>query len=222
MDAIHTPAVRVHTSLLAAAEKRLLLRLAERLPAGVGSDSLTIAGAVGMIGVGGAFWAGGTWPPALVFVFPLLALNWFGDSLDGTVARVRRRERPRYGYYVDHVLDALGFVWLMGGLVLGGFMTMTVALAFLAAYYLLVIEVALAVHALGRFHMSFWRIGPTELRLVLAAGALALLRSPSVSLWNSSWLLFDAGGLIGAAGLFMTFVVSACRNGAALYRQERL
>jgi len=222
MDAIHSPAVRVQTSLLAAAERRLLVRLAERLPASVGSDSLTAAGAAGMLGVGLAFWAGGAWRAALLFVFPLLALNWFGDSLDGTVARVRHLERPRYGYYVDHVLDALGFVWLTGGLVLGGFMTMEVALAFLAAYYLLVIEVALAVHALGRFQMSFWRIGPTELRLVLAAGTLALLRSPSVSLWNSSALLFDAGGLIGAAGLFITFLVSGWRNGAALYRQERI
>lgn len=222
MQATHAPAVRVHTSVLASAEKRLLLALADRMPAKIGSDHLTALGAVAMAGVGAAFWAGGRWVPALLLVIPFLALNWFGDSLDGTLARVRHQERPRYGYYVDHVLDALGFVWLMGGLVLGGWMSLPIALAFLASYYLLVIEVSLAVHALGRFQMSFWRMGPTELRVVLALGTLALLKSTTVRLGESTWLLFDVGGMIGAAGLLATFVISAVRNGVALYRQERV
>lgn len=222
MEATHVPAVRVHTSVLADAERRLLLQLAERMPPRVNSDHLTAVGAAAMLGVGIAFWMGGRWPPALLLVVPCLALNWFGDSLDGTLARVRRQERPRYGYYVDHVLDAIGFVWLMGGLVLGGFMTLTIALTFVAAYYLLIVEVSLAVHALGRFQMSFWRVGPTELRIVLAIGALALLNSPFVLVDGSRWLLFDVGGLVGAAGLSVTFVVSAIRNGASLFRQERL
>jgi phosphatidylglycerophosphate synthase len=222
METTHVPAVRVHTSVLASAEKRLLIRLAERIPGGVGSDHLTALGALAMLGVGGAFWLAGTWPAAVLLVVPMLALNWFGDSLDGTVARVRHQERPRYGYYVDHVLDALGFGWLMGGLVLGGFMSFSVALVFLAAYYLLVVEISLAVHALGRFQMSFWHMGPTELRIVLAAGALALLRSPHVDVAGSKWLLFDVGGILGAAGLFATFIVSAIRNGVSLYRQEKL
>ena len=216
------PAVRIHTSVLASAEKRVLLSLAGRMPARIGSDHLTALGAAGLAGVGAAFWAGGSWSPALLLVVPLLAVNWFGDSLDGTVARVRLHERPRYGYYVDHVLDALGFVWLTGGLVLGGWMSPVIALAFLASYYLLVIEVSLAVHALGKFQMSFWRIGPTELRIVLALGALGLLHSPTLSVNGSTFLLFDLGGTVGAAGLLMTFLVSAIRNGVTLYRQERL
>jgi len=153
---------------------------------------------------------------------PMLALNWFGDSLDGTLARVRRQERPRYGYYVDHVLDAIGFIWLIAGLVLGGFMTLPIALVFLGAYYLLVIEVSLAVHALGRFTMSFWRVGPTELRIVLAAGAVALLHAPSVRIGGWTMQLFDLGGIVGAAGLMFTFLVSAVKNGKTLYREERL
>jgi phosphatidylglycerophosphate synthase len=180
MSGVHVPAIRVHTSVLAAAERRLLIRLAERMPLRVGSDHLTALAAAAMFGVGAAFWAGGTWPPAVLLTIPMLALNWFGDSLDGTLARVRRQERPRYGYYVDHVLDAIGFVWLMGGLVLGGFMSLPVALVFLCSYYLLVIEVSLAVHALGRFTMSFWRMGPTELRIILAGGAVALFSTPTV------------------------------------------
>jgi phosphatidylglycerophosphate synthase len=220
MQPTHVPAVRVHTSLLAAAEKRLLVRLANRMPHRIGSDHLTALAALAMFAVGAAFWLGGTCRAAVILVIPLLALNWFGDSLDGTLARVRRQERPRYGYYVDHVLDAIGFVWLMAGLVLGGFMSLTIALLFLGAYYLLVIEVSLAVHALGRFTMSFWRMGPTELRILLAGGTLALLRSPSVRIGGSSWLLFDAAGIIGAAGLAVTFAVSALRNTITLYREE--
>jgi phosphatidylglycerophosphate synthase len=218
----HVPAVRVHTSVLAAAEKRLLIRLAERMPPRIGSDHLTALAALAMLGVGVAFWLGGARPAAVLLVIPLLALNWFGDSLDGTLARVRREERPRYGYYVDHVLDAAGFLWLMGGLVLGGFMSVPIALAFLCAYYLLVIEVSLAVHALGRFHMSFWRMGPTELRIVLAIGTIALLFVPDVRIAGWRWRLFDVGGAIGAAGLTVTFAVSALRNGLTLYREERL
>jgi archaetidylinositol phosphate synthase len=222
MEVTHVPAVRVHTSILAAAEKRLLIRIAERLPAGVNSDHLTALAAFAMFGVGCAFWLGGTWRNGVLLAIPMLALNWFGDSLDGTVARVRRQERPRYGYYVDHVLDAVGFVWLMGGLVLGGFMSAPAALVFLAAYYLLVIEVSLAVHALGRFTIAFWRIGPTELRIVLAAATLALVHAPVVRVGNSDRLLFDVGALAGAAGLTLTFVVSSVRNAVTLYREERV
>jgi phosphatidylglycerophosphate synthase len=222
MDTIHVPAVRIHTSVLAAAEKRLLIRLAERMPSSIGSDHLTALAALAMLGVGGAFWLGGTSRSAVLLVVPMLALNWFGDSLDGTLARVRRQERPRYGYYVDHVLDAIGFIWLIAGLVLGGFMTLPIALVFLGAYYLLVIEVSLAVHALGRFTMSFWRVGPTELRIVLAAGAVALLHAPSVRIGGWTMQLFDLGGIVGAAGLMFTFLVSAVKNGKTLYREERL
>ena len=115
-------------------------------------------------------------------VIPLLVLNWFGDSLDGTLARVRRQERPRYGYYVDHVLDAAGFAALFGGLMLGGHMSPTLGLAFLAAYYLLVVEISLATHARGTFKLAFLKVGPTELSILLAIGTLRLMHSDFVSL----------------------------------------
>jgi archaetidylinositol phosphate synthase len=211
--------VREHTSVLAESEKRLLVRIAGRLPGWVNSDHLTFTGAVAMLGVGACFWAGGD---ALLLVVPLLALNWFGDSLDGTLARVRQQERPRYGYYVDHVLDAVGFAALFGGLMLGHHMSLTPGLAFLAAYYLLVVEISLATHARGTFRISFGGVGPTELRILLAAGTLQLLRSDSVAMLGHRWLLFDVGGAVGIVGLLLTFVVSAMRNGIALYDEERL
>jgi phosphatidylglycerophosphate synthase len=218
----YRPAVRLHTSVLAAAEKRLLVRIAGALPRWVNSDHLTAAGALAMLGVGVCFWTGRQSPFALAAVIPLLALNWFGDSLDGTLARVRRQERPRYGYYVDHVLDALGFAALIGGLTRGGYMTPVIGLGFLCAYYLLLVDIALAAHARGTFRISFWHVGPTELRILLAAGTLALFRSPEVTLLGSRWLLFDIGAVAAIAGLLVTFAASAIRNGKALYEEERL
>jgi archaetidylinositol phosphate synthase len=211
--------VREHTSVLAESEKRLLVRMAGRLPAWVNSDHLTALGAIAMFGVGACFWAGGT---ALWLVIPLLAVNWFGDSLDGTLARVRNRQRPRYGYYVDHVLDAIGFAALFGGLMLGGHMSLTMGLAFLAAYYLLVVEISLATHARGTFKLAFLKIGPTELRILLAMGTLQLMRSDLVSIAGHKWLLFDAGGAVAIAGFLIAFVAGAVRNGVALYNEERL
>lgn len=213
-------AYRDHRSVLAASEKRLLVRMASRLPARVNSDHLTALAGVSMLGAGGAFWLGGAWPPALALVIVFLALNWFGDSLDGTLARVRKHERPRYGFYVDHVLDAAGILVLMVGLSLGGFMSPVAMLAFLVAYYLLAIEVYLATHALGRFHMSFWAIGPTELRILLAAGTLRLFWSPDVTLFGQTMRLFDLGGWIAVAGLVATAIVAAVNHTRELYELE--
>jgi phosphatidylglycerophosphate synthase len=211
--------VREHNSVLAASEKRLLIRMATRLPAWVNSDHLTFTGAAAMLGIGACFWAGGG---ALWLVIPLLALNWFGDSLDGTLARVRKQERPRYGYYVDHVLDAVGFACLFGGLMLGGHMSMPFGLGFLAAYYLLVAEISMATHARGTFKMAFMKVGPTELRILLAAGTIQLMRSDFVTIFGNRWLLFDVGGVVATAGLIVAFVVASLRNGIALYNEERL
>jgi phosphatidylglycerophosphate synthase len=194
--------------------------MAARLPRAINSDHLTLLAAVAMAGAGACYAVGPDSPIAMVGAIVLLAVNWFGDSLDGTLARVRHHERPRYGFYVDHVLDVVGILFLLAGFALGGFMTPMIAAGFLLAYYLLMVEIALATHAVGTFRISFWRFGPTELRILLAIGTLQLLRSPSVSLLGERWLLFDVGGLVAVAGLLLTFVVSAIRNGRLLYRME--
>lgn len=211
--------VREHKSVLAESEKRLLVRMAGAMPRWINSDHLTFIGAAAMAGIGACFWMGGR---ALWLVIPLLAVNWFGDSLDGTLARVRHHERPRYGYYVDHVLDAIGFAALFGGLVLGGHMSVALGLGFLAAYYLLVVEISLATHARGKFKLSFLKVGPTELRILLAAGVLQLMRSDTVTVLGHEWLLFDVGGAVATAGFVVAFVAAAVRNGLALYREEPL
>jgi phosphatidylglycerophosphate synthase len=213
---------RIHGSLLAAAEKRLLVRMASAMPAAVNSDHLTFLGAAAMLAAGVCYAAGAAWPPALALAIVCLAINWFGDSLDGTVARVRGHERPRYGFYVDHVLDAIGILFVVGGLFAGGFASILPAAAFLLAYYLLNIEIALATHALGTFRISFWKFGPTELRLLLAAGTLQLLNSPWSTIAGHRLLLFDIGLTVGAIGILVTFVVAAIQNAKKLYALEPL
>jgi phosphatidylglycerophosphate synthase len=211
---------RIHGSMLAASEKRVLIWIAERLPPWVNSDHLTALGAVALLAAGACYVVGHQVPAALVMVVVLLAINWFGDSLDGTLARVRHQERPRYGFYVDHVLDALGILFLIGGLVLGGYMSLVVGAGFLVAYYLLTIEIALATHALGTFRLSYWKMGPTELRILLAIGTLMLLRSDSVVIAGQRFLLFDVGGVVAIAGLLITFLSSAIQNTRKLYLEE--
>ena len=158
---------------------------------------------------------------ALIGVGAGLAINWFGDSLDGTLARVRAQERPRYGYYVDHVLDVVGISLLMGGIALSGYMTPLVAFAVLAAYLLVSAEVFLAAAVGGAFRMSFVRIGPTELRLLLSGGALALIRWPTCELPGiGRVLVLDVAGILAIAGLLTALGVSALTMGRALYVAE--
>ena len=214
--------IRLHTSLLAAVEKRCLVWMAQRLPRAINSDHLTALAAIAMLGAGICYWVAPGAPAALWGVVLLLVANWFGDSLDGTLARVRRHERPRYGFYVDHVLDAVGILFLIAGLVLGGFMSLSIGAGFLIAYYLLTNEIALATHTVGTFRISYWKFGPTELRILLAIGTLQLLHSPEVSLFGRRLLLFDVGAGVATIGLFVTFIVSAIRNTRTLYAAEPL
>ena len=216
----YTEATRVHTSLLAAAEKRALIWIARRIPSAVNSDHLTLLAGASMLAAGLLYWNGSA--AALVAAIACLALNWFGDSLDGTLARVRHHERPRYGFYVDHVLDVICILFVLAGLVLGGHMSLAAGAGFLLAYYLLMIEIALATHAVGTFRISFWKFGPTELRILLAAGTLRLMHSDYVVIAGSQYRLFDIGGAVAIAGLLITFIVSAVMNTRALYQAEPL
>jgi len=215
-------AERRHASLLAAPEKKTLIAIARRLPNWVSSDHLTALGFVSLAGVGLSYWYARTSRAGLALAIVFLILNWFGDSLDGTLARVRGRLRPRYGFYVDHVLDACGAVFVFAGLGLSGFMSKRVAVALLVAYFLLSIEVYLATYTVGKFHLSFLAFGPTELRLLLIAGNLALLNKPWVIIAGHQFLLFDAGGAVGIAGLSAAFLWSVVRHTRHLYQAERI
>jgi archaetidylinositol phosphate synthase len=215
-------AERKQLSMLAAAEKKALVRMAKAMPAWVNSDHLTVLGFVSMLAAGLCYWAASVDRRALLAVIVALALNWFGDSLDGTLARVRNRLRPRYGFYVDHITDAIGTFFLMGGLALSGYMNPFIALGLLIAYFLLSIEVYLTTYTIGAFHLSFWSFGPTELRVLLCIGNIALFFRPVVTLWGSQYRLFDVGGAAGIAGMAAMLVWSAVRHTRQLYYAERL
>ena len=214
--------VRQHNSVLAAAEKRALIWMAMRLPHWVNSDHLSALGLASMAGAGAAFVLTASAPVAgALLVVLCLLLNWFGDSLDGTLARVRDQQRPRYGYYVDHVIDLAGTAMLFTGLAASGYMSPAIAALVVAAYFLVSAETYLATHARGVFKMAFLGVGPTELRILLAAGALALINTPMVSPFGvGPLLLWDLGGVIGSIGLVGAFMVSSARNTRALYLEE--
>ena len=215
--------VREHRSLLAASEKRLLVAIARRLPAWVTSDGLTVLACVSMCAAGGAFMLARTDSWWLWAVVVALAANWFGDSLDGTLARVRRTERPRYGFYVDHVIDLIGATALLAGLAASSFMSPILALAVLVAYLLVSGEVFLATVVNRVFRMSFAGVGPTELRILLACGALALRARPHVNLRSlGTFQLFDVGGVVAIVGLLIALSTAVFRNTRALARLEPL
>jgi archaetidylinositol phosphate synthase len=215
-------AQRSSTGLLTTIERRVLISIANRMPGRINSDHLTLLGIVSMFLVGGCFAVSRQVPVAIFGVVVFLALNWFGDSLDGTLARVRGHQRPRYGFYVDHVLDTFGALFVIAGLAISGHMTPLVAAGFLIAYYILSIEIFLATYCVGRFQMSFWGWGPTELRILLSIGALMLLVKPVVVIAGVQMPLFDVGGIVGTVGLIFTAIVSAIGNTRKLYAAEPL
>ncbi len=213
---------RVQQSWVAAAEKRALLWLAARTPEAVGPDHLTVLGLAAQIGAGICYALAARSRYALIGVIACLALNWLGDSLDGTLARVRQRLRPRYGFYVDHMVDSFGALALMGGLALSGYMHPWIAIGLLVAFLMLSIQSYLATHALGEFRLSFWRFGPTELRILLAVGNLALFWKPMVHFLGGVYRLFDVGGAIGLIGMAVMVVFFTLQNTIRLFREERI
>ncbi len=213
---------RIHGSILAPAEKKTLIRIAERLPLWIHSDHLTFLGFLGMIFTGVSYALSAWTPLAPLLATFFLALNWFGDSLDGTLARVRNRQRPRYGFYVDHAVDTIGILFLLAGLAVSGYMSLWVAAGFLIAYYILCIEIYLSAATLGQFKLSFGLLGPTELRILLAIGNFALALAPKVHVFGRDINLFDLGGVPGIAILMILALHSMIRRSVQLYRLEPL
>jgi archaetidylinositol phosphate synthase len=215
-------AERVQLSFVAAYEKRALLWLAKRTPDFINSDHLTLLGFVSQCLAGVCYALSRMNPNMLLAGILCLALNWLGDSLDGTLARVRDRQRPRYGFYVDHIADTVAAFFLMGGLALSGYIHPAIAFGMLIAFLMLSIEAYLATYVLGRFQLSYWKFSPTEIRILLAIGNLALLHHSTVKFFGRAILLFDLGGVIAIAGMGAMLVACSIRHTAQLYREESI
>lgn len=213
---------RLQESITARAERRALVWLAARMPSWVHSDHLTLLGFISMF-LAGTSYAFARWHRAgLILATLFLALNWFGDSLDGTLARIRNRQRPRYGFYVDHMVDTFGALFLMGGLALSGFVDSRIALGMFIAFLMLSIEAYLAAHTIGIFRLSYGKLGPTEIRILLAAGNIALWWNPTARAFGSAYRLFDIGGCIAMAAMGVMLIVSMISHTLRLYREETL
>lgn len=216
-------ALRLHHAITAEREKKLLIWIARRLPGWINSDHLTALGFISLLAAGASYAYASVSDTGLWLVIVCLAVNWFGDSLDGTLARVRDQQRPRYGFYVDHVCDALGTVALVCGMGASGFLSWPVAAVLLIAYLTLCIEVYLATYSVREFRVSFAGFGPTELRVVIAIGNLALLygfRTGQTPLGR--FQIFDIGAVIAVIGISAILLATIAKHTVQLYREETM
>lgn len=215
-------ATREQTSVLAPLERAALQGLVRRMPGWVNSDHLSLLGLVAMF-LAGLFYALSGRNPLLLHAVNLcIFLNWFGDSLDGTLARYRDRQRPRYGFYVDHIIDTFGTMFLIFGLALSGYITERVAAITLIVFLMVAINSYLAAHTLGIFKISHGKLGPTEIRLVLIVGNLFLIHGAHARIFGHRFLLFDIGGMVGIIVMGTMLVFSSIKNTYTLYKLERL
>jgi len=215
-------ATRTQESILAPLERRFLIWTAKRLPAWVGPDHLTILGFLGQIMAGVFYSQVGKWPPFFYFVNFCIFINWFGDSLDGTVARVRNKQRPRYGFYVDHIIDVLGAFALMTGLGFSGYITPMVAAALLVCFLMFSAETYLSSYAVGNFKLSYFKFSPTEIRVLLIVGNMFAVTRPMMHVFGRPFKFFDFGCAVAAVCMFITLIISAIRNIRYLYNVERV
>ncbi len=202
-------------------ERRVLRWLAERMPSRVSPDGLTALGFVAQIGAGVAYGLAAGDRRWLHAVNLCLLVNWFGDSLDGSIARFRNQSRPRYGFYLDHMVDALGAFFLLGGMGLSGLLDSRLAVGLLIVYFLMNINVYLATHTRGVFKISYGAFGGTELRILLALANLAALAWPEVDVAGLKLRLFDVFALLGLVGLGIVLARSVVQNVRVLGGEER-
>src|SRR3954467_6973748 len=207
-------APREKTFLLAPAEGRMLNWLAERMPARVMPDHMTILGVLAALGIGAAYWLSGRDPVWLWVASGLLVVQWLGDSLDGTLARTRHIERPRYGYYLDHLVDAVSTVLIGIGLGLSPYLLLASGMLIVVVYLVLSINTYLETSVFGVFELGYGRVGPTEARLALVV--LTVVMAPgaglSFTVFGVRATIIDAVVLTVVAGMLGAFTVRAWRN----------
>src|SRR3954462_5584816 len=215
-------ATREPNFLLARHEKRVLTAIARRLPRWVLPDDLTALGVAAAIGICIAYQATNADRAWLWVASALLIVHWFGDSLDGTLARVRGIERPRYGYYLDHMVDAISTVCIGIGLGLSPFMLLSTGALIVVAYLMLSINVYLESYALGRFAIGYGRICPTKVRVVLIAlnVGLALGAGLDFHIDGIGLTVFDVVGLAVAGVMCVLMVGRAITNLRRLGQEE--
>jgi archaetidylinositol phosphate synthase len=217
-----TDAPRAKRFVLARQEQRLLTWIARRLPASVMPDHLSALAMISAFGIAGAYMLSNQHRAWLLAASALLVVHWLGDSLDGTLARVRRIERPTYGYYLDHLLDAFSTALIGIGLGLSPYMLLSIGLAIVIAYLVLSINTYLETYAFGVFTLGYGGVGPTEARLALILVNTLILAGVGLT-FRISELGLTALDVIGL-GLGVTMIgallARAFRNLRTLARRE--
>jgi archaetidylinositol phosphate synthase len=208
--------------LLAEPEARVLQWIAERLPARVMPDHLTALGVLAALGIAAAYLLSNENPAWLWAASGLLVVHWLGDSLDGTLARVRKSERPTYGYYLDHLVDAVATAVIGIGLGLSPYMLLATGLAIVVAYLVLSINTYLETYAFGKFQLGYGRLGPTEARvgLIVLNTLLALGVGLGFSVEGLGMTVLDLIGLGASGVMIIALTVRAARNLKVLAERE--
>jgi archaetidylinositol phosphate synthase len=211
---------RVHEMLLGPLERPALQWLSAHLPAWMTPDGLTLIGIFGSVVTFAGYWATKVdknflWLASLGFV-----INWFGDSLDGTVARYRKIERPKYGYFIDHTVDSFSMLLVFTGLGLSPYVRLDIASLALVGYLMMSILTYVEAYVSGKFQLSYAKVGPTEMRLIaiIASILIYFLGNPVIDLSLVSLTVFDLIVAVIAALLFLAFITTTMRK--ALYWHE--
>ena len=208
--------------LLAEPEARALDWIARRMPSRVMPDHLTALGVLAAFGIAAAYLLSNNDPVWLWAASGLLVIHWLGDSLDGTLARVRKTERPTYGYYLDHLVDAVATAVIGIGLGLSPYMLLATGLVIVVVYLVLSINTYLETHAFGRFQLGYGRLGPTEARLglIVLNTLLALGVGLGFEVSGLGVTVLDLIGL-GASGVMIVALgVRAAHNLRVLAERE--
>ncbi len=214
------PIQRIQENVVARIERRVLNRLCAALPLSVTPDMLTMTGILGAVLVFGGYLASNIDPNWLWLSIFGYVIHWFGDSLDGSLARFRKIERPRYGYFLDHSCDGFATMLVVMGIGLSPYVQLTVALVALAGYLLMSIHAFLSVRVLGELRLSYFNAGPTELRLILIGLTIAMLiagpENPIIGNLNGFDLFVGGIGLL----LIILFVVQTATTARRLAKED--
>lgn len=202
MTNIKADAVRIQTSILNAGEKKVLVWLAQRQPKWMTSDILTYIGTFGALIIAVGYVLASVniaflWLSSIGFV-----INWYGDSLDGTLARVRNRQRPVYGYYIDHTVDCINEFFIFIGIGLSGLMHFELALLIMAIYFMLTINVSINAHLKKEFCLTYAKMGPTEFRILAIIANTVLVLVPSIAHFTIVFYLFGKKMMLMSLDIF--------------------
>ncbi len=223
--------VRIQTSFLNAAEKKVLVWMAERLPGCITSDMMTFTGTIGAIVIALGYYLcnyniAWIWLASFGFV-----VNWLGDSLDGTIARVRKQQRPKYGFFLDHNVDCINEAIMFIGAGLSPLMSLDIALLILAMYLMLSVYVYISAHLKNEFKLTYAKLGPTEFRLIIILVNTAFFFIPALAAFEKTMTVFgsslvlsalDIVGIIIILILGAAYISSLVKDGREYAKEEPL